>query len=69
MPGTAVHRPGPPVVHPEAEERQDSGERRGRIAPASYSAVADMALRPLELKYPPVADLSAASGGRRMLVL
>lgn len=35
----------------------------GLLLVLSYSAVADMALRPLELKYPPVADLSAASGG------
>jgi uncharacterized SAM-binding protein YcdF (DUF218 family) len=35
----------------------------GLLLVLSYSAVPDMALRPLELKYPPVADLNAGSGG------
>ncbi|MGO9621915.1 MAG: ElyC/SanA/YdcF family protein [Desulfobaccales bacterium] len=35
----------------------------GLLLVFSYSAVPDMALRPLELKYPPVADLDAGSGG------
>jgi uncharacterized SAM-binding protein YcdF (DUF218 family) len=33
----------------------------GLLLVLSYSAVPDMALRPLELKYPPVADLDAGS--------
>ena len=34
----------------------------GLLLVLSYSAFPDMALRPLELKYPPVADLDAGSG-------
>jgi uncharacterized SAM-binding protein YcdF (DUF218 family) len=35
----------------------------GLLLVLSYSGVSDMALRPLELKYPPVADSDAGSGG------
>ena len=34
----------------------------GLLLILSYSAIPDMALRPLELKYPPAADLNAGSG-------
>ncbi|MGA9822013.1 MAG: ElyC/SanA/YdcF family protein [Desulfobaccales bacterium] len=37
----------------------------GLLLILSYSAVPDMALRPLELKYPPVADLNAGPGGAK----
>ncbi len=37
----------------------------GLLLILSYTAVPDKALRPLELKYPPVADLPAGSGGAK----
>jgi uncharacterized SAM-binding protein YcdF (DUF218 family) len=48
--------------------RQKSGKilvsaGAGLLLVLSYSAIPDMALRPLELKYPPVTDLAAGSGG------